>query len=482
MAKIYTLPEKNLTFFYVLTDAIAMLLAWICFFSYRKFTELHIPDSEILEFIVQDWKFYIGSFMVTACWLIFYTFSGLYRQVWKKSRIKEVSDTFIYVLLGSVVLFFAVILDDNIILYTDYFRLFFALFLLNFIWAIAGRLLFLTCIRRQILKFKIKFNTVIIGTIDSISTLYPVLSDKRYLFGNDFIGYISAVQNEQNLSENSTLKLPCLGDYTQIENIVNDNKIKEIILSNDAPTRELLAQILPVLIQKRVLLKVLPNTGEHLLSMVKTTSIFHQPVMEIHLALMTPGQKFLKRSLDIAISLIFILLLSPLYLFLAIGVKLSSRGSVFFRQQRVGKNGKLFKIIKFRSMYLDAEADGTPRLSSVGDKRITPFGLFMRRTHLDEIPQFFNVLAGNMSLVGPRPERQFFIDQIVQKTPYYKLLLLVKPGITSWGQVTYGYAENVEQMLERLNYDLMYIENLSILMDIKILFYTLLAILKRNGK
>ena len=162
-------------------------------------------------------------------------------------------------------------------------------------------------------------------------------------------------------------------------------------------------------------------------------------------------------------------------------MKRSSPGPIFYRQERIGYLGKPFNIIKFRSMCENAEADG-PMLSSQNDSRITPFGKFMRQYRLDETPQFFNVLRGDMALVGPRPERQFYIDQIMERAPYYQLLLGIKPGITSWGQVRFGYAENVDEMLERLRWDLLYIENMSLLMDIKILIYTVLIILKREGK
>ena len=188
-----------------------------------------------------------------------------------------------------------------------------------------------------------------------------------------------------------------------------------------------------------------------------------------------------QRIIDIIFATMILTILSPLYLVLAIGVKRSSPGSIFYRQERVGKNGKPFHIIKFRSMYENAEANG-PQLSNEFDNRITKFGLFLRRTHLDEMPQFINVLKGDMSLVGHRPERQYYIDQIMQKAPYYSLLLLEKPGVTSWGQVSYGYAENVDQMIERLRYDLMYFENKSLTLDIKIIIYTILCMLKKSGK
>ena len=132
-------------------------------------------------------------------------------------------------------------------------------------------------------------------------------------------------------------------------------------------------------------------------------------------------------------------------------------------------------------MYRDAEKNG-PQLSSENDSRITPIGLFLRRSRLDELPQFFNVVKGDMAIVGPRPERQFFIDQIVERAPHYKYLHKVRPGITSWGQVKYGYAENVDEMIQRLKFDVIYIENMSLFVDFKIMIYTVLIVLQGRGK
>ena len=185
--------------------------------------------------------------------------------------------------------------------------------------------------------------------------------------------------------------------------------------------------------------------------------------------------------LDIVVSLIAMILLIPLYLFTTIGVMMSSRGSVLYSQERIGLHGRPFKMHKFRSMISDAEKAG-PQLSKEDDPRITPFGKFIRKVRLDEIPQFYTVLKGDMSLVGPRPERQFYIDQIVKRAPHYRLLLKVKPGITSWGQVKFGYASNVDEMIERLKYDILYIENMSLAMDLKIMIYTILIVLQGRGK
>ena len=220
---------------------------------------------------------------------------------------------------------------------------------------------------------------------------------------------------------------------------------------------------------------------DYLMGSVKTTSIFSEPLIQISPDLMPAWQESLKRLIDVVVSVVSMILLIPVYIFLAIGVKLSSKGPVFYTQERIGLRGKPFKIHKFRSMYVGAE-QGKPQLSSSTDSRITPFGKMLRRLRLDETPQFYTVLIGDMSLVGPRPERQYFIDQIIKQAPHYRLLQRVKPGITSWGQVKFGYASNVDEMIQRLKYDILYVENMSLAMDFKIMAYTILIILQGRGK
>jgi exopolysaccharide biosynthesis polyprenyl glycosylphosphotransferase len=204
-------------------------------------------------------------------------------------------------------------------------------------------------------------------------------------------------------------------------------------------------------------------------------------LIEINHQIMPTWQMVLKRLIDVVVSLSVLIVLSPLYVLLAIAVKATSEGPIFFKQTRIGLHGKPFSIIKYRTMVVNAEANG-PALSSKEDKRITGIGRTLRKYRLDEIPQFYNVLVGDMSLVGPRPERQFFIDQIMPVAPHYKHLQRVRPGITSWGMVKYGYAENIEQMIERLKFDILYIENMSLAMDFRIMIYTVKTIIQGRGK
>ncbi|HRF81281.1 MAG TPA: sugar transferase, partial [Flavobacteriales bacterium] len=266
-----------------------------------------------------------------------------------------------------------------------------------------------------------------------------------------------------------------------LRRVIDQHAVEEAIVAVDSGEHAHISRIMNELEGTGVRIKIIPDMYDILAGSVKMTSIFGAPLIEVNPSIMPAWQFSLKRAIDICASALALVVLSPVYLILAIGVKLSSPGPVFFWQERIGKHGRPFRIVKFRSMYSDAERNG-PQLSSSADPRITPFGRWMRKTRMDELPQFWNVLKGEMSLVGPRPERQHFIDAIMEVAPHYRHLHKVRPGITSWGQVKFGYAENVDQMVRRLKFDVLYIENMSIAMDLKILAYTVLIILRGDGK
>ena len=470
--------KRALTVGYICCDSIAAILTWCLFFIYRKYHITPTLFSHFHELVLADPKFYIGLFAFPLYWLILHTFTGYYQKIYCKSRLKELSQTFLITLIGTLVFFFCFILDDVVNTPSDYIIYYCVLFILQFFLTYIPRLMITNNIVNKIHRGKIGFNTLIIGSDQIALNTYQSVIKQHAASGNFIIGYVMVDPNDENILAK---ELPCLGLFDNLPEIVKEHHIEELIIAIQNGKRKYIEKIIMMLNGSETILKIIPQTEDYLIRAVKASAVLYEPLISISPDYISPWQKYLKRLFDIVFSLIAIILLLPIYLFLTIGVKVSSKGPVFYRQERIGYRGVPFQIIKFRSMYVDSEKDG-PKLSSKEDPRVTSFGRFMRRSRLDETPQFFNVLLGEMSLVGPRPERQYFIDQITERAPYYKLLQGVKPGITSWGQVKFGYAENVDEMIERLKWDLLYIENISLQMDIKIVIHTALIVLKRVGK
>jgi exopolysaccharide biosynthesis polyprenyl glycosylphosphotransferase len=460
---------------YIALDYLSAMAAWFTFFLYRKyFIE---PDKFGYSIAFETGQnFYLGLFYVPLFWVLIYYLTGFYSDVWRKSRLKELHTTFSVTLLGVVILFFSLLLDDEVARYTDYYYTAIALFSLQYGATIVSRIAFVTYLKKQISLRKIGFNTIIAGDRENANKLYADIANELFPSGYLIKGYVGS-NAQAALNDN----IPYLGSYTQLPEIIHSCEIEEVIIAIDSSRHNEIIQVTNLLEGEPIVLKILPDTYDVVSGTVKLENVVGMALIEVKHEMMAKWQQVIKRTLDILVSASVLLLLSPLYLALAIAVKQSSIGPVFFKQIRIGKKGKPFHIYKFRSMYVNAE-DAGPALSSRNDKRITPIGKVLRKYRFDEIPQFYNVLKGDMSLVGPRPERKYYIDQIVQIAPYYKQLLRVKPGITSWGMVKYGYAENVEQMVERLKFDILYIENMSLAVDFRIMIYTVLTILKGAGK
>ncbi len=461
---------------YFIFDFLSASLAWGCFYVYRKiFIE---PLKFGYDIPVQFGpKFFLGLLLIPLFWIFLYYATGYYREVFRKSRLTELWYTLRITFIGVLILFFGLLLDDVINDYSNYYRSFITLFLFHFVITFIPRLIITTNTTVKIHKRQLGFNTILIGSNEKALEVYEEIEQQKHGTGNKFVGFVSVNEGNGHLLAS---KLSHLGHVNQIKEIIRKYNVEEVIIALEYIEHSSIDHILNLLIDSNVVIKTIPGMYEIFTGKVLMSAIFGTPLVEVSHHLMPAWQQNLKYFIDIIGSLLALTILTPLFIILMIGVKLSSKGPIFYKQKRVGKKGKPFTIFKFRSMFVNAEING-PELSSKDDSRVTKFGRFMRKSRLDEIPNFFNVLRGDMSLVGPRPEREYFIKKIVEKDPHYTQLLKVRPGITSWGQVKYGYAENVDQMLKRMKYDLLYIENMSLYVDIKILIYTLLTIIQRKG-
>ena len=455
---------------YILSDFISASVAWLLFniLRYEVFAIDEGADS-LLDYL-QYPGVLGGQVVIPLFWLVLY-YSGYYNKPFGKSRLTELFSTFITVLIGTVFVFFALLLDDIPRSIDIYYKLFFGMFGLQFFITYIPRLLITQSGMRKIKNREWAMKVLIIGAGGKAVRIAHDL----YRLGYDICGFVSEDERTPVKADRNQV----LGTVEDIPVLMEKENVDEIVLAVESKNNKALLGILYSLYRYKRPIKVLADRF-NMLSKIQLRTIRGIPLVDVTDNNFSPAEQNIKLFLDKVCSVVALLLLSPLFAYIAWRVKKDSPGPVFFRQERIGYLGQPFWMYKFRTMYVNAEENG-PSLSSEDDLRVTPFGRIMRKYRLDELPQFWNVLKGDMSLVGPRPERKYFIDEIVKTAPYYYLLHNVRPGITSLGMVKYGYAASVDKMVERMEYDILYYENMSLTLDLTILIYTVKTVITGKG-
>jgi exopolysaccharide biosynthesis polyprenyl glycosylphosphotransferase len=463
---------------YIASDVITTALAWFLF-NIIRFNNI-VVDAEsynsLSAFLTQK-NVLLGQIFFPILMFGIYALSGYYNHVFLKSRVEEFVNTLTTAFIGTITIYFIAIFNDPIPDRASNYELVALLMTALFIIVYLARLTITTNTNKRAANGQLRFNALILGTGRAAIHLRKKLENNINIHSHAYriMGYVQP----EGKSDMTAADLPVFS-ITQLPQQCKELNISAIIATSHHNGMHATLDTFNRLLPLDIPILISPTLYELIASKSKISRLVGEPLIDITRPNMSDSTVNLKRCGDIIVSAIALIALLPIYAIIAIAIKCDSRGKIIYSQERVGMHKKRFKIYKFRTMHADAESNG-PALSSENDSRITPLGHWLRKYRLDELPQFWNVLKGDMSLVGPRPERMFYISQIMERAPYYILLHQVRPGITSLGMVKHGYASNVDQMIERLQYDLVYLENISLITDLKIAIYTISTVLHGRG-
>lgn len=463
---------------YILVDWMTTAVAFLLFNIYRYFHLTHGADGwdGAIAYVLTP-KLLTEEIVTPLLMLGVYWLTGYYHDPFQRSRAHELSLTVVSAIVNTLLIYLALLTNDQIEVSSRNYATIGMLFGLLFGCTYMGRLTVTSKRIRMIREQRWKFPTLVLGTRQKSAELTAQLQSSLANLGYSVEAYI-LTDNDNHPDTFEGKPVYCLKDVSQV---CHEHHITQILVALPQISDDQLLEMLSDLFILDIPVKISPNLQDYLTSAISLTDIYGEPFVDITKTGMSPGQLNIKRTIDVILSSLALVVIAPISLLIAWLIKRDSRGPVFYRQTRIGRHRKPFTIYKFRTMRTDAEASG-PQLSSDHDTRITSCGRFLRKYRLDELPQFWNVLKGDMSIVGPRPEREYYINQILQHAPYYMLLHRVRPGITSWGMVKYGYASDIDQMIERVRYDLLYLSNMSVTLDLKILIYTVRTVLLGKGK
>lgn len=457
---------------YVAMDLVTGNVAFACFNIFRY--TLTQGYADLWDYLLSG-KLLLEQALVPVAMLGIYWCSGFYNHPFGKSRLQELLTTVCSGLLNTAIIYLVLLINDQTGDRAVNYEQIAVLFGLVTAIPYAGRYIVSQIAREHFKRGAWRYRVLIVGTSDAALAMGHKLGASNASVSYEVVGYLAADSERPHPG--------CVPLYSleEVGEVCRAQRVDQLVLVPKAHDENKILEILDKLFFLDLPIKIAPDTMSYVTASIRMLDIYGEPFVDLTSPAMSESSKNMKRLSDVAVSLLALILLSPLYAVLAAWVKRSSKGPVFYRQERIGRHRRPFMIVKFRTMRTDAEADG-PRLSADNDPRVTKAGRVMRKYRLDELPQFWNVLKGEMSIVGPRPEREYYIERILREAPYYTLVYQVRPGITSWGMVKYGYASTIAEMVARTRYDLIYMGNMSLFVDVKIMIYTIKTVVTGRGK